>query len=60
MFSSKICQWMFSQIHPNTGIKIAQIWSRKSRKKGGQVNKAQLKERLVDHSKKILAKRMSS
>jgi UDP-2,3-diacylglucosamine hydrolase len=55
MFSSKICQWMFSQIHPNTGIKIAQIWSRKSRKKGGQVNKAQLKERLVDHSKKILA-----
>tara|TARA_B100000530_G_scaffold335070_1_gene286289 strand:+ start:162 stop:896 length:735 start_codon:yes stop_codon:yes gene_type:complete len=54
MFSSKICQWMFSQIHPNTGIKIAQIWSRKSRKKGGQVNKAQLKERLVDHSKKIL------
>tara|TARA_B100000965_G_C19428577_1_gene685400 strand:+ start:34 stop:768 length:735 start_codon:yes stop_codon:yes gene_type:complete len=57
IFSSKICQWMFSKIHPNTGIKLAQIWSRKSRKKGGQINKEQLKEELVAHSEKILTKK---
>lgn len=30
-FNSKICQWLFARIHPNLGITIAQIWSRKSR-----------------------------
>lgn len=30
-FNSKICQWLFARIHPNLGIGIAKIWSRKSR-----------------------------
>jgi len=30
-FNSKVCQWLFARIHPNLGIGIAQIWSRKSR-----------------------------
>ncbi len=31
VFASKICQWLFSRLHPNFGIRIAQFWSRKSR-----------------------------
>ncbi|GAA0890477.1 UDP-2,3-diacylglucosamine diphosphatase [Fulvivirga kasyanovii] len=31
VFSSKLCQWLFARIHPNTGIGIANFWSRKSR-----------------------------
>ncbi|MBS1486405.1 MAG: UDP-2,3-diacylglucosamine diphosphatase [Bacteroidetes bacterium] len=30
-FNSSTCQWLFARIHPNTGIAIAQYWSRKSR-----------------------------
>lgn len=30
-FNSKICQWLFARIHPNLGIGIANMWSRKSR-----------------------------
>ncbi|HRJ31237.1 MAG TPA: UDP-2,3-diacylglucosamine diphosphatase [Cyclobacteriaceae bacterium] len=30
-FNSSVCQWLFARIHPNLGIGIAQIWSRKSR-----------------------------
>jgi UDP-2,3-diacylglucosamine hydrolase len=30
-FNSKICQWLFARLHPNLGISIANIWSRKSR-----------------------------
>ncbi|MBX2964063.1 MAG: UDP-2,3-diacylglucosamine diphosphatase [Cyclobacteriaceae bacterium] len=30
-FNSKVCQWLFARLHPNLGIGIAQIWSRKSR-----------------------------
>jgi len=31
IFASKICQWLFARIHPNLGIGIANLWSRKSR-----------------------------
>lgn len=31
MFRSKFCQWLFARLHPNLGIGIAQLWSRKSR-----------------------------
>lgn len=34
IFTNKTCQWLFSRIHPNTAIKIAQNWSRKSRENG--------------------------
>lgn len=30
-FDSRICQWLFARIHPNFGIWIASVWSRKSR-----------------------------
>ena len=30
-FNSKICQWLFARIHPNLGMGIANLWSRKSR-----------------------------
>ena len=55
IFSSQICQWMFSKIHPNLGVKIAHLWSKKSRKKGGQIDKEKLRSNLLDYSKKILA-----
>ncbi|HMP98663.1 MAG TPA: UDP-2,3-diacylglucosamine diphosphatase [Cyclobacteriaceae bacterium] len=31
IFNSRICQWLFARIHPNTGIGIANYWSKKSR-----------------------------
>lgn len=30
-FNSKICQWLFARIHPNLGMRIANLWSKKSR-----------------------------
>jgi UDP-2,3-diacylglucosamine hydrolase len=30
-FASKLCQWLFARVHPNTGIAIANAWSRRSR-----------------------------
>tara|TARA_Y100000766_G_C18894365_1_gene600200 strand:- start:885 stop:1622 length:738 start_codon:yes stop_codon:yes gene_type:complete len=54
IFSSPICQWLFSKINPNTGIKLAQTWSKLSRKKGGQFNKEDLRKSLVKYSKEIL------
>jgi UDP-2,3-diacylglucosamine hydrolase len=31
IFNSKTCQWLFARIHPNLGMSIAHMWSRKSR-----------------------------
>ena len=31
IFRNPLCQWLFARIHPNTGIAIANYWSRKSR-----------------------------
>lgn len=31
IFNSRVCQWLFARIHPNTGIGIANYWSRNSR-----------------------------
>jgi len=31
VFANKACQWAFARIHPNLGIGIANLWSRKSR-----------------------------
>ncbi|MEJ7646814.1 MAG: UDP-2,3-diacylglucosamine diphosphatase [Chryseolinea sp.] len=30
-FNSKLCQWLFARLHPNFGIGLAKVWSRKSR-----------------------------
>ena len=34
IFRNKICQWLFSRIHPDTALKIGHAWSRHSRKSG--------------------------
>ena len=31
IFANPICQWLFARIHPNLGMSIAHMWSRKSR-----------------------------
>ena len=31
IFTSKTCQWIFSCLHPDFGVKIAHMWSKKSR-----------------------------
>ena len=31
VFENKLCQWAFRQIHPDAGIRIANMWSSKSR-----------------------------
>ena len=56
IFSSQLCQWAFSKIHPDAGIYLANLWSSKSRKKGGQFNKEKLRTSLIGHSKEILKK----
>ena len=33
VFSSSICKWLFSRLHPNFGITLGQKWSNKSRSK---------------------------
>ena len=33
IFSSKICKWLFSRLHPNFGISLGQAWSNKSKRK---------------------------
>lgn len=35
MFNSKFTQWLFARLHPNTGIGIANAWSRRSRLQNG-------------------------
>ena len=45
IFSSKICKWLFSRLHPNFGISLGQAWSNKSKRK---------KEILVNEDKEIL------
>lgn len=31
VFNNKACQWLFARIHPNLGIGVANMWSRRSR-----------------------------
>jgi|TARA_B110000914_G_scaffold226041_1_gene248844 UDP-2,3-diacylglucosamine hydrolase len=46
IFSSNICKWMFSRLHPNFGISLGQAWSNKSKNR---------QEKLVNEDKEILA-----
>ena len=34
IFTNRTCQWLFSLLHPNTSLKLAHFWSRRSRLKG--------------------------
>ncbi|GAB3533490.1 UDP-2,3-diacylglucosamine diphosphatase [Pontibacter brevis] len=31
VFNNKACQWLFERVHPNLGIGVANMWSRRSR-----------------------------
>ena len=45
LFTSNLCKWLFSRLHPNFGIGLGQAWSNKSRKE---------KENLKSEEKEIL------
>ena len=57
VFASPFLQWMFARIHPNTGISIANRWSKHSRiSKGEETWKGDDKEYLVQFVKDTLKK----
>ncbi len=59
-FNSKTCQWLFARIHPNLGIGIANLWSKKSRIaniKSGEEFLGNENEWLYIYCKKILEKK---
>jgi len=49
IFASKVCQWLFARIHPNLGIGIANLWSRKSR-----LGNMKREEKFTDEKKEYL------
>ena len=50
LFTSKICKWLFSRLHPNFGIGLGQAWSNKSRKEQEKPTNEE-KEILVEYCK---------
>lgn len=59
VFSNRFSQWLFARIHPNTGIKLMQYFSKKSRIATGDSDEKFMgedKEWLVIFSKEILKK----
>ncbi len=56
VFASKICQWLFARIHPNTGITIANFWSKRSRLQEKQIPEfmGEEKEWLIHYCKEKL------
>ena len=58
VFANRFLQWMFARIHPNTGIGIANFWSRRSRMANGEkdVFKGEESEYLVNFVKDTLKK----
>lgn len=58
-FASKVCQWLFARIHPNLGMGIANMWSRKSRLSNiekGEEFLGDEQEWLYIYSKEVLEK----
>ena len=59
VFRSKVCQWLFARLHPNFGIGLADMFSRRSRSIEADKDAIFLgeeKELLVIHSKEIMQK----
>ena len=57
IFTSSICQWLFSRLHPNLSFALANYFSSKSRinkSENDAVFKGDSNELLVDYSKEIL------
>tara|TARA_B100000780_G_scaffold123969_1_gene86967 strand:+ start:148 stop:888 length:741 start_codon:yes stop_codon:yes gene_type:complete len=52
IFKSKVCNWLFSRIHPNLGLLIGQKWSLSSSKSQNNQNINKLKNnQLINYSK---------
>ncbi|WP_299825399.1 UDP-2,3-diacylglucosamine diphosphatase [uncultured Pontibacter sp.] len=58
VFNNKACQWLFARIHPNLGIGVANMWSRRSRISNIKKDEAYLgdDEWLVQYSKEVQEK----
>jgi UDP-2,3-diacylglucosamine hydrolase len=59
VFSNPVSQWLFARIHPNSGIRLMQYFSKKSRIATGDADEKFMgedKEWLIIHSKEILKK----
>lgn len=57
IFRNPACQWLFARLHPNFGIRLADFWSRTSRKAGEEKDKTFLGEDgewLVQYCKEVL------
>lgn len=56
IFKNKTLQWLFSRIHPNFAIGLANAWSKKSRKSHKENYHGEEKEWLVMHAREVLKK----
>jgi UDP-2,3-diacylglucosamine hydrolase len=59
IFNNKVCQWAFERLHPNFGIWLANLSSKKSRASSGATDEVFLGEEnewLAVYSKEILQK----
>lgn len=58
IFANKLCQWLFRQIHPDLGMRIANFWSRRSRYANGTLEQEEFqgesREWLVAYARKVL------
>ena len=52
IFNSKICQWIFTRLHPNLGLFLAHAWSTRSRKNHDSPFVSKEKEILFGYCKK--------
>lgn len=59
IFRNKFCQWLFGQLHPGMGMRLANYFSRKSRQKTGDADSVFLGEEnewLIIYCKEVLSK----
>lgn len=58
IFRSKLCQWFFARLHPNLGIGIAKVWSRKSRAANNEAESflGNDKEWLIQYTQELIDK----
>ena len=52
IFTSKICQWLFTRLHPNFAFSLAHAWSKSSRNKNNKQFISEEKELLFNYCKK--------
>ncbi len=60
IFTNKVCQWLFRQLHPDLGYRMANYWSKENRLLQGKEQEKFLgedKEWLIQYCKEILQKK---